>query len=229
VLERAKLATAGQRGIHLLWRLAQECLICFGPREGKQQTFVLFDEWLPHSRALPREEGLGELAHRYFSGHGPATALDFAWWSGLGLTDARLAISLAGRRLEEETIDGERHWFTALGAPRGDAPDRAYLLPAFDELLVGYADRSAALDASTSPLVIAGGMFKPVVVGGGRLLATWRRRIERREVVCSVEPFERLPRAMVEASIEALERYASFVGLRLRDGSSWRPRQRGRT
>jgi hypothetical protein len=53
------------------------------PREGNQQTFVLFDEWLPQAPALRREQALAELAHRYFSGQGPATVGDFAWWAGL--------------------------------------------------------------------------------------------------------------------------------------------------
>jgi hypothetical protein len=216
-LERAKVATGGQRGVHILWRLAQDCLICFGPHEGKQPTFVLFDEWLPRSRGLPREDALAELAHRYFCGHGPATLLDFAWWSGLKLADARLAIALAGRRIQSETLDGIQHWFSDLPGQRGAADALAYALPAFDELLVGYKDRSAALDPTTSPLVIAGGMFKPVVLAGGRLVGAWKRRLERAEVVCSVEPFgmAKLTPSAAEASVEAFRRYASFLGRRL--------------
>ena len=38
--------------------------------------------------ALTREEALVELTRRYFTSHGPATARDFAWWSGLS-TDGR--------------------------------------------------------------------------------------------------------------------------------------------
>ena len=47
VLEAAHISTQGQRGIHILWRMAQEGLICFGPRQGKKFTFVLLDEWVP--------------------------------------------------------------------------------------------------------------------------------------------------------------------------------------
>ncbi len=215
-LARARLAPDGQRGVHMLWRLAQDCLICFGPREGKQQTLVLFEEWLPQARRLPREEALAELAHRYFSGHGPATLRDFAWWSGLRLADARLAVTLAGRRIEEETIGGEPYWFTDLPAPRVAVGDRAYALPAFDEFLVGYTDRSAALDSVACRLVIAGGMFKPVIVAANRVLGTWRRRAGRREVLCSIAPLVELPEATMTAAFAALERYARFLGLDLR-------------
>jgi hypothetical protein len=78
-LERARIATDGQRGLHILWQLAHEGVLCFGPRQGKQQTFVLLEEWLPNARRLPRDLALPEIAQRYFMAHGPATVRDFAW------------------------------------------------------------------------------------------------------------------------------------------------------
>src|SRR5262249_55905771 len=47
VLEAARISPAEGRGLHILWRLAQDGVICFGPRDGKQHTFVLLDEWAP--------------------------------------------------------------------------------------------------------------------------------------------------------------------------------------
>jgi hypothetical protein len=214
-LERAKISTAGQRGIHILWRLAHECFLCFGPRDGKQHTFVLFDQWLPHTKALSREEALSELAYRYFTGHGPATVADFAWWSGLSASDARLAVHLADRRLEEENIDGRAVWF-----PRGAAPmpgpiqrSRAYLLPAFDEFVVGYADRSAALDRARATLVNnGGGILKPTIVLGGRIVGIWQRRLDRGKVFFSPAPFTSLPKTKMRAVAAEFRRYADFVG-----------------
>jgi winged helix DNA-binding protein len=92
-LEVARISTAGGRGLHITWRLAHDGLICFGPRQGKQQTFVLLDEWIPGAKRLAREEALCELARRYFTSHGPATTHDFAWWSGLLLSDAAEALA----------------------------------------------------------------------------------------------------------------------------------------
>lgn len=222
VLESAKVSTEGQRGLHLLWKLAHDGVLCFGPREGKQQTFVLFDEWLPQAKALPREEALAELACRYFTGHGPATHADFAWWSGLTLTDARLSTTLAGERLAEETIDGQRTWLAASAASSPVARAGIYALPSFDELLVGYTDRSAALDASHAGLVTDGGMFYPIIVDDGRVIGTWKRRLARREVVCSTSPFAALKPAKTRAVEAALGRYGRFLGLAMRseDGAS---------
>jgi hypothetical protein len=216
VLENAGIAAAGQRGLHILWRLAQECLVCFGPRDGKQQTFVLFDEWLPKAKVLPRDEALAALARRYFVSHGPATLRDFAWWSGLTLADASRAIVLAGDRIREEPFDGDRYWSASDGSAPAEVRRGAHVLPAFDEFLVGYTDRSASVDEHVSGRIAGGGIVHPVVVREGRVIATWRRRTSRREVVCSVRPFTRLDSATTRGLTRALQRYARFLGLDLR-------------
>jgi hypothetical protein len=220
-IERAKISTAGLRGIHILWRLAHESLVCFGPREGKQHTFVLFDEWLPRTKRLPRDEALGELACRYFAGHGPATVIDFAWWSGLNRADARHAIHLAGRRLEQETIGGQSHWF-AKPLPPSPAPrSRAHLLPAFDEFLVAYADRSAAIAPPQMIRVNAGGgILNPTIVVDGRVVGTWKRRFVRGRVEFSPTTFMRFSKPKARAVALELERYAKFLGKALTQGSA---------
>jgi len=215
VLQNAGIAPAGQRGLHILWRLAQDCVVCFGPRDGKQHTFVLFDEWLPRAKALPREEALAALARRYFVSHGPATLRDFAWWSGLTLADARHAILLAGDRIREELFDGDRYWSASDDAARAKARRGTHILPAFDEFLVGYTHRSASIDGPTSRRIRGGGIVDPVVVRDGRVVGTWGRRTGRREVVCSVRPLVRLDGATSKGLSRALQRYARFLGLDL--------------
>jgi hypothetical protein len=212
-LERAKISTAGQRGIHILWRLAQECFLCFGPRENKEQTFVLFDAWLPGAKGRPREEALAELASRYFTGHGPATVADFAWWSGLSQSDARLAVHLSERSLDQETLDGRAVWFAPSSAPLRARRSGAYLLPAFDELAVGYTDRSAVLDPARAKEVNAGGgILKPIIVVDGRVVGTWQRRLTRRGVAFLPAPFVPLTGAKARAIRAAFLRYADFLG-----------------
>lgn len=218
VFEQAGIATGGQRGLHLLWRLAQDALLCFGPRKGKQQTIVLFDEWLPDAKRLPRGEALAELARRYFTGHGPATERDLAWWSGLSLTEARQAIALAGRTIASENISGQLHWFGTVPTWAGAARRKgALVLPPFDELLVGYADRSAVVSPAASNRLSAFQILGPVVVHGGRLVATWRRQVSGRRVRFSVSYATSPAERRIAAVSRALDSYAQFFDLERED------------
>jgi Winged helix DNA-binding domain len=212
ILNAAKISTAGSRGLHILGYHAQARLICFGAREGKQQTFALLDEWVPQAKAKEREEALAELAVRYFTGHGPATVHDFAWWSGLSVADARTGVELAKPRLTSGVIDDRTYWFAASArAPRA-RPERAYLLPAFDEYTVAYRDRSAVLDPALTKRVNAGGgMLNPTMVLGGRVVGTWKRTLTKASVAVGFMPFARLAKADHQAFAAAADRYAAFL------------------
>ena len=51
-LEQAGISAQGARGYHILRHAGLEGLLCFGPMQEKEQTFVLLDEWVPRSRGL---------------------------------------------------------------------------------------------------------------------------------------------------------------------------------
>jgi hypothetical protein len=136
-----------QRLAHIVMQAELDAVICSGPRRGKQFTYALLDERVPMVRVRSRDDSLTELARRYFTSHGPAQLHDFAWWSGLSIADARAGLAAVDRELARETIDGRTYWFRSSGRTVA-TPRAAYLLPLFDEYLIAYKDRSAALDPS---------------------------------------------------------------------------------
>jgi winged helix DNA-binding protein len=217
LLDHAGVSTEGQRGIHILQRLALEGLICFGPREGKQHTFVLLDEWAPQAPELGREQALAELARRFFAGHGPATLRDFSWWSGLSLTDARTAVDIKHSRFVTVSSEGTEYLIAAGTEVSEAGPPECHLLPPFDEYLVAYADRTAVLDAVHARRVNnRGGLLSPAIVVGGRVVGTWKRSLGGRDVAVMASPFESVTPAEQESIALAAERYAAFLGLPLR-------------
>ncbi len=215
LLESGGISTTGQRGIHILGRLAHDGLICFGARDGKQQTFALLADWAPNAKHLERDEALAELATRYFGGHGPATLPDFARWSGLKISDARAGLELAKSQLTSETIGAAEYWMARTMPAWPDLPPTAHLLPAFDEFLVGYKDRDAVLDPQQAQAVTLGsnGMFNPVIVIDGRVVGTWRRTIKRDVVEISASSFTALSDSEQEWVQVAAMRYGRFLAV----------------
>ncbi len=212
LLERNGISCKGQRGIHILGRLSQDGLLCLGPRDGTSTTFVLLDEWIPPSKIPPRDEAIMKLALQYFTSHGPATVGDFAWWSSLALTEARSAVEEIKSRLNEETIAGTTYWFAHTAKVSDKAVSEAHLLPAFDEFLVAYKDRTFAVTPEhlkrTHP---GGGILNPTVVIGNQIVATWGRTMQRDRTTVHIRPFRALSRREFGFVEEAAESYGSFL------------------
>ena len=172
-VESAGIDASGRRAAHLPRLAALEGHVCFGPRRGSKDTFVLMSDWLgPRPNvAFDREAGLRILAQRYASAFGPATVEDLAAWSGLPLRDAR------------------RGWDAVPGQPAEMDPPRppvVRLLPAFDTYLLGYRGRDLAVPAAHAAQVWpGGGIIRPTVVENGLAVGTWRLRGKRLDV----EPF----------------------------------------
>jgi hypothetical protein len=210
LLEAARISTAGGRGLHILWKIAHDGVICFGPREGKQHTFALLDEWVPPARTPERDESLAELARRYFTSHGPATLQDFGWWSGLAAADARSALEMARPHLLQTTIDGEAYWFPSSRTTTGRDSCMSFLLPAFDEYTVAYRDRRAVV--ATNHAMNAGtGILSPTIVIDGQVVGTWTRARKNDTVVITPRPFAKLGVAGTRGVAAAAQRYRRFL------------------
>ena len=179
--EKAGLQTVKQHGYLLIWHLAQTGTLCLGPTDGTEQHFVLFDEWVTTSRHLEHDEALGEWALRYFRSHGPATVKDFTWWTKLKAADVKIAIATAAPQLERIVVDDVTYYLdpqtlAVFDARRRKARD-VFLLPGFDEYLLGYQDRAAVLPTEFAPRLVPGGngVFLPTIISAGEVVGTWKR------------------------------------------------------
>jgi hypothetical protein len=216
VLERSRIDPSGQRGIHILSKLAQEGLLCFGPREGKQPTFVLLDDWVPESRHLERDDALAEIARRYFTSHGPATLMDFVGWTGLKITEGRQALEAVSKELHKETIKGVDYWMPLslqkAGKKKGNT---LHLLPGFDEFVLGYKDRSTVIPPEHMDRIVPGGngMFMSTIVRHGQVAGLWKRTLKGKSVQVSLTQFDRLAASDSVAVKKMAARYGAFLGL----------------
>jgi len=214
-LERARIPARGVRLAYVLMHAELEALICSGPRRGKQFTYALVDERVAPAPARDRDESLAMLVERYFTSHGPATARDFAWWSGLTVRDATRGLEALGQRIDRHVVDGRTyHAVPVRTAAPPDAPT-AWLLPNYDEFLIAYKDRELSVP-------IRRGRYAPSrvpepyphqLVIDGRLAGAWQRRVGQTAATVTVRPFTRLSRAHAVAVRATADRYGTFLGM----------------
>ncbi|MGG5175069.1 winged helix DNA-binding domain-containing protein [Pseudarthrobacter sp. J1763] len=176
--ERAGQRTKAQRGITMLGTLCRMAVLVQGPLEGNQQLFREFNEWIPFSRRLEREQSVAELAQRYFASHGPATMADFSSWSKLPITEVRRAMEVIGDKLEKRVINEREYWCAPdlfSGIHKVPGARSVLALPGFDEFILGYADRDDVLDPQHAAKIVPGGngVFLKTIVVGGRVCGTW--------------------------------------------------------
>jgi hypothetical protein len=214
---RAKIDTDDIRMGFLLMDAELEGLVCSGPRKGKQFTYVLLEERASRASVLSPEEAVGELAVRYFSSRGPATVVDFAWWSGLTVGQAKEGLEAVRGELERVVVDGQEYWFSE--APRDDSAGSArempsvLLLPGFDEYTVAYRDRS--LMVADEHVKVSSHGLKPAVVVNGRVAGVWRRVLQKDRVVVEATVFEEVSGKVWDAVKKEARRYADFAGGKL--------------
>lgn len=178
----------GQVVMLLLAFLELERLIISGrPLEGTH-TYAAFADRVPDPRRLDRDEALAELALRYFTGHGPATERDLAYWATLTLHDVRRGLTQDRDRLASFDHDGRTFWH----AP-GDPPPAkrmrplGHLLQILDEVYRGYQDSRMVLDSEG---VVPSGRESAIGMAlvDAQMVARMRRTIGR-QVVFEITPY----------------------------------------
>lgn len=203
----------GQLLMLLLGLLETDRLICSGrPREGAH-TYAPFTSRVPSLRQLDREEALAELALRYFTGHGPATERDLAYWATLTLGGVRRGLAQVSDRLASFEHDGRTFWHAPDDPPSPSElePD-GHLLQILDEIYRGYQDSRMVLDSAG---VVPRGRETAIGMAlvDAQMVATMKRTLGRR-VVFEITPYDGTLTPADHAAVdEAAARYADFLGL----------------
>ncbi|WJZ19095.1 hypothetical protein CGUA_12840 [Corynebacterium guangdongense] len=168
VFTAAGVDPGDNRGPHLLRALGGEGEVVQGPKRGRDETFLLVDSLPVESVELGRAESLALLAARYVDSHGPVTADDFRWWTGLGKREAGAALAAVPGAI---AVDGFHMGAWQADVTAGEieqALATEYRLPAFDEYLLGYHDKSFALADALRPQVLTkNGISWNFLVGHG--------------------------------------------------------------
>jgi len=210
VLENAGIKTGEQRFIHLLMRAELDKIICSGARQGKQFTYALFDDRVPASAPLVKDEALAQLARRYFISRGPATVRDFSWWSGVAIADAVRGLDIIKSQLRSLVVDGREYWTSPDIQPSDLKTPVAHLLPAFDEFAVAYTDRTAIV----KPVYLTQAryvIFDPIIVVNDLVIGNWKRSFSKSKADITLTPFGKLNKSEIKSVDAASKRYRKFI------------------
>lgn len=207
-LARAGLEVAGVRLALLTIHAELDAAICSGPLRGKQATYAHLPARVPKPRRLPRDEALGELAKRYLQSHGPATIRDFAWWSGLTVSDVRRSLEIS--RARQQVVDGLAYWTIGAMPARKKPRPGVHLLPIYDEYLVAYRDHLAVPRRAGR-----GGGLQPAVVAAGQVAGTWKPVRTTDGVVLEITADRPLSATERRSLQQATMRYEKFLGVRV--------------
>jgi hypothetical protein len=192
--------------------------MCFGPSEGRTNTFVNPRKWLKSWKHWEPEEAQKEITRRYLRAYGPATPHDFSfWWDGGGSSYGNRMFAMLGD--EVETVDVEGVQATALKSTldslaNAKAAHSVRLLPMFD---VYVLSRSRSLEH-----VLAKEhkrrVFRPaawvsaVVLVDGKIEGVWEHDTRKHQTLVKISMFAP-PSTTLRREIEAeAGRLGSFFG-----------------
>jgi hypothetical protein len=180
-------------------------LLCHGPADGNRVTFTSPATWLPGWTPVTSDEAGPRLLLSYLAAYGPATLEDFGQWLFRSAKPSLLRGWLAAARAElsEVEVDGVTSLVRTadLDELRASKPNRLVrLLPGFDQYVIAV-NRGLIPRAHLAKVSRTSGWISPVVLYAGRVAGVWSAE----NGVVSVDPFEEIPKKLLDAEIDRLK------------------------
>lgn len=213
-LAQAGIDANGMRLSYLVMHAELECVICSGPRVGKQFTYMLLEERAPNAKTLPRDAALAELTLRFLTSHGPATITDFSWWSGLTIADVKSGIAMVKPHLQSQEIESRTYWHAPSAASPNGTPPLAFLLPPYDEYTIAYKNSDAFLEPEMlEEFMSYAWTYQGVAVYDGRIVGCWRRDVSKTRLTIELVPLRPLSAAEQDAFMAQAKQFQAFLGI----------------
>lgn len=159
---------------HLLRVAEADGIVCGGDMRSRYHSYALLSERIPQKTPLSTEESLMLLARKYFQSHAPATLEDYRWWSGLTAGECKIGLSLIEKELETFTLSGQTYYTHERNRSGRMNHSLIHFLPPYDELLLGYKNRTATLAEHHEAYAHnTHGIFYPVILQKGQIIGNW--------------------------------------------------------
>lgn len=204
----AGIEAAGERLSYIMIHAELEGLICSGPRKGKQFTYALLDERVPAVKSISREEALAQFAARYFDTRGPATIQDFAYWSGLTISDAKKGAAALSKSYRSENIEGDEYYYRPSTVENEGKPVTTFLMPDYDEYGMSYKNREALQYSGSA--IKGSTVFSHWLVIDGVIRGTWDKKENASSITVTPVITGKLSKTKIAEVGKACKRYERF-------------------
>lgn len=204
-------STNPNMNFHILYRASWDGLICFGPQEGGEQTFVLVDHWIKDDVRGEADASLSLLISGYIRSHGPVTLQDMMWWTGLRASVVKKGLASLEGWFYKLSVEGKDYFYPRRGTIRKSQDQVVHLLPAFDEYILGYKDRALLFpNGNQAEVIRKNGIFIPTVISNGVVTGTWKARQDAGSVRITVKP---ISGGSIDSDgiREAVQQYGEFL------------------
>ncbi len=202
---RAKASKKMRTWMDLVWSIVRvpvsEGLICYGPDQGNEVTFIRTDQWLGKQKPIAELEAQCALFRKYLAAYGPATVRDFRHWSGISMKDCQaihdcIKDDLVEVKVDDVTCSLLRRDYKEF-AESAPSKGRVKLLPHFDSYLLAHAEKEHLLASVHYKRVYRNqGWISPVILVDGKVTGVWSYKMQGRTLLIQIEPFAKLSRAI---------------------------------
>jgi uncharacterized protein YcaQ len=191
-------------------------VICSGPSQGTEASYVRADKWIKNWKDLPQEKAERELLVKYLKAHGPATINDFAIWEGLYMKDAKDIWSKESENMIEVDIEGTK---ASILRPDLSELENAEieepvvrLVPYFDSFLLGHKSHLNIVDEKNRKKIYRNqGWVSPVLIVDGRAQGVWSHAQKKNDLEVKITPFSKLSSQVSERVREEASDLGRFL------------------
>lgn len=191
-------------------------LLCFGPDDGRNVTFVNPAAWLGSAMPEPDPATLGAVLERHLGTFPGSSKGELARWWGVSVGELRAGFASAGDRLAVIGIEGVKAYVRA-----ADLDELAAIEPSTTvRLLGGFDPYTLSLQKEAEPLLPAArrslvsreaGWISAVVLVGGRVAGTWTHDLAPKRTRVELSPWRRLTKSERRAVDAEAARIGAFL------------------
>jgi hypothetical protein len=188
-------------------------LLCFGPDEGRNVTFVRPSAWLGREMPEPSQAAVAAVIDRHLAAFPGSSKSELARWWGVSAGDLRPALDLLADRITTVSVEGTKALVRRADLGEVDAAQPATGL----RLLGGFDPYTLSLEKAAEPLLPRArrslvsreaGWISAVLLDGGRIAGTWTHEITSKAIAIRVTPWRRLS----NPEARAVEAEATAIG-----------------